>query len=80
MYRQLSPIALCLYLYLCGMPPPDLDLSPTGPTAHGLYVVDLPPLAEPVLVSRLHAWEVSVTSPAGEPGVQAAIDVHGDMP
>lgn len=80
MYRKLSPIALGLYVYLCGTPPPDLDLSPTWPTAHGPYAVDLPALAEPVPVNRLHAWKARGMSPSGQPALNAESSVDGGIP
>ncbi len=80
MLRTLAPIALCVHLWGCAAPPPDLDLSSTRPTARGTYVVALRPLAEPVPLNRLHAWEVRVTSPAGAPVVHADIEVDGGMP
>lgn len=55
MYRKLSPIALCFYLYLCGTPPPDPSLSPTWPIGRGLYVGGLSPRAGSVPLNQLHA-------------------------
>ena len=36
MLRTLAPIALCVHLWGCAAPPPDLDLSLTRPTDKGL--------------------------------------------
>jgi hypothetical protein len=60
--------------------PPDLDLSLTRTTMQKKYVVAIHPLADPIAINQMHAWEVKVTSPAGDPVLRAQIDVDGGMP
>jgi hypothetical protein len=61
-------------------PPPGLDLSLTRPTEQSKYIVELQPPAEPIRVNKIHAWEVKISSPAGEPISSARINVGGGMP
>jgi cytochrome c peroxidase len=64
----------------CMTPPPDLDLSLRRPTEQGKYVVTLQPPAVPPAINQIHAWRVSVASPAGTPVKAASIAVDGGMP
>jgi len=80
MYRKTLLTVLALQLSGCMTPPPDLDLSLTRVTAQKKYVVAIHPVAEPIAINQMHAWEVRVTSPAGAPVLQAQIDVDGGMP
>lgn len=69
-----------LMLAGCMTPPKDLDLSLQHPSAHQRFVVALHPRSEPVPLQTLHAWEVSVTTPDGQPVTHAQIDFDGGMP
>jgi hypothetical protein len=80
MLRTALLAGLALQLSGCMTTPPDLDLSLTRATLQKKYVVAIQPLADPIAINRMHAWEVKVTSPAGEPVLQAQIDVDGGMP
>jgi hypothetical protein len=60
--------------------PSDLDQSRSRPTDGQRYQVAIRPLAEPIPLQQMHAWEVKLTSPAGVPVLQAAIEVDGGMP
>ncbi|HEX6705583.1 MAG TPA: FixH family protein [Albitalea sp.] len=80
MFRKAVLTVLAIHLSGCMTPPPDLDLSLTRTTAQKKYVVAIQPLAEPIAINQMHAWEVKVTSPVGEPVLQARIDVDGGMP
>lgn len=82
MWKQF-PAALVLGATLAGCamtPPADLDVRTTRPTRAGRYLVSLQPLAAPVPLNRIHAWEVTVRTPEGTPVTQARIDVGGGMP
>ncbi len=64
----------------CMTPPQQLDLSLDRPTADGRYRVSLQPPAEAPAINQLHAWQVRLATPAGEPVAQARIGVDGGMP
>jgi hypothetical protein len=79
MLRKALSVVLAIQLSGC-MTPSKLDLSLNRPTLQKRYVVAMHPLAEPIAINRMHAWEVKVTSPAGDPVLHAQIDVDGGMP
>ena len=64
----------------CMSPPKDLDLALTRPTVDNKYVVTLLPPSKPAAINQLHAWQIQVVSPAGEPISNARIKVDGGMP
>ena len=64
----------------CVSPPNDLDLALTRPTAARKYIVALQPPAPPAAINQLHAWQVQLRTPAGEPVTHARIRVDGGMP
>jgi hypothetical protein len=74
------PLLALLVATGCSTPPPELDLSLRHPSAGGKFVVALQPPATPAAINQLHAWTVSVSSPAGVPVRQAHIVVDGGMP
>jgi hypothetical protein len=83
MKRLLTPalsLAVLAVTAGCMSPPKDLDLALTRPTADNKYVVTLQPPARPAAINQLHAWQVKLTSPAGEPVPNARIKVDGGMP
>jgi hypothetical protein len=80
LYRFTLALLLSLQLAGCMTPPTDLDLSLSRPTLQRKYMVAIHPLTEAIAINQLHPWEVQITSPAGEPVLQAHIDVDGGMP
>jgi YtkA-like len=64
----------------CMAATPEVDTSSTRLTLHNKYRVALRPLTPPVDVNKMHAWEIQLTSPAGEPVSRAQIAVDGGMP
>lgn len=64
----------------CMTPPTNLDLSLTRPTEQQLYTVDVAPPSEPIVINKMHAWEIMVRTRAGDPVSNARIDVGGGMP
>ena len=64
----------------CASPPQDLDLSLIKSTNRGHYVASLEPQKTPVPVGTMHAWTVTVTTPAGTPADNVAISIDGGMP
>jgi hypothetical protein len=75
---------ICALALLCAAcdtaPPPNLDLARTRSTEHHLYKVQIAPVAPPIVINKMHAWEIRVSGPKGEPVEQAAIAVSGGMP
>lgn len=76
----LLPLSLGLLLSACMTPPQNLDLSLSKPTAQNKYRVTIQPMVAAIPLNQLHAWQVEVRSPAGEPVLHARIDVDGGMP
>jgi hypothetical protein len=60
--------------------PGNLDLALDKPTAAGLYKAAIAPEANPVVVGSMHAWTVTVRTPAGSPVKVAKIGINGGMP
>ncbi len=60
--------------------PDGLDLALDKPTAAGLYKAAIAPQANPITVGAMHAWTVTVRTPAGVPVTVARIAVDGGMP
>jgi hypothetical protein len=61
-------------------PPPDLDLSLSKPTEHGLYVTSLASDLMPVPVGSIHSWTVKVTTADGRPADDVHVSIDGGMP
>lgn len=80
--RSSPAIALLASLALAGCmkPPASLDLSLNKSTEGQKYIVAIHPRVEAIAINRLHAWEVTVSSPDGAPVLHAHIDVDGGMP
>jgi len=76
----LLSLLLCLQLGACMTPPQNLDLSLSKPTVQDKYRVTLQPMVAAIAINQLHAWQVQVTSPSGEPVLHARIAVDGGMP
>ena len=64
----------------CMSVPTGLDTSLDRTTAHDKYRVTIRSLADPIAINKIHAWEVQLRTPAGEPVFGASIDVGGGMP
>ncbi len=60
--------------------PDNLDLALEKPTATGLYKAAIRPQANPIVVGSMHAWTVTVLTPAGAPVKAAKIAINGGMP
>jgi hypothetical protein len=60
--------------------PKDLDLSLQHASAQGRFVVAMLPPATGPAVNQMHAWQVKVVTPQGEPVSQAQIAFDGGMP
>jgi hypothetical protein len=71
---------IAAFLLGCASPPPDLDLSLSKPTSRGHYVAALEPEKTPIPLGTMHAWTVTVTTPAGTPAENVAISIDGAMP
>lgn len=61
-------------------PPDDLDVRLTKPSADGRYLVSLRPLEEHAAINHIHAWEIRVSTSAGQAVSDARIGVSGGMP
>lgn len=80
MKTLLSLLLLTASLSACMTPPTELDLALTRPSEQKKYLVAVRPLADPVPINQLHAWEIKLSTPGGEPVTQAQIGVDGGMP
>lgn len=72
--------ALLAVLSGCMTPPEGLNLATERASAHATYQVALHPVAAPVAINKLHAWEVVLRTAGGEPVTGAQITVGGGMP
>jgi hypothetical protein len=81
---RFSPFALATvavaFVAGCATPPKDLDLSLQQKTAAGRYVVALQPPEKQPAINQIHAWQIRLATPAGEPVRHARIRVDGGMP
>ncbi|MBX3620871.1 MAG: FixH family protein [Rhizobacter sp.] len=77
--RQSLSLLLLVAVAACSVPH-DLDLSLERRSEAGRYVVALQPPASAPALNQLHAWEVTVNTPDGQPVRHAHIDVDGGMP
>lgn len=75
-----AALAALLLVSACMSPPENLDTSLERPTAEGRYRIRLQPPASAPAINQMHAWEVSVATPDGQPVRQARIAVDGGMP
>ncbi|SPC06473.1 conserved exported hypothetical protein [Cupriavidus oxalaticus] len=70
----LTSLAACMPL------PSGLNLSLDRPTVHDKYHVAIYPPGEPIAINKLHAFEIRLRSPSGEPVSGARISIDGGMP
>ena len=61
-------------------PPPGLNLSLDRLTVQKKYEVVLQPVAQPLVVNKIHSWNVKLTTADGKPVPNARIAVDGGMP
>lgn len=76
----LLPLIAATALTACMSVPTGLNTSLDRTTAHDKYRVAIRSLADPIAINKIHAWEVQLRTPAGEPAFGASIDVGGGMP
>jgi hypothetical protein len=69
-----------LGLSACVSPPTGLDVTLKRPTVQKHYQAEIRPLEEPIALNKLHAWEIRLTQPSGQPVTGAKIAVDGGMP
>lgn len=76
----LAALAVVLLTAACGTPPTNLDVSLQHPSAAGKFMVRMTPPASGPAINQMHAWQVSVETPEGQPVTQATIGFDGGMP
>jgi len=84
MFRISVPIALiavafALLTTACATPK-DLDLTLQHPSSQGKFVVRMEPPAEGPAINQMHAWQVRLATPEGQPVSRAKIAFDGGMP
>lgn len=77
---RLLPLLAAALLAGCMAPPRDLDLSLARPTAQAHYRAELASLAVPITLNKLHAWDLKLTRPDGQPVLGAQVKIDGGMP
>ena len=60
--------------------PKDLDLSLEHASAQGRFVVAMQPPATGPAINQMHAWQVKLVTPDGEPVSRATVAFDGGMP
>jgi hypothetical protein len=79
-FSTLLPAISCVAMTACSAPPVDLNTSLERTTQEGRYVLRLQPPATAPAINQLHAWQVKVSTPDGQPVSHAQIGVDGGMP
>lgn len=64
----------------CMSPPFGLDVARERVTAQQHYQVAINPVTEPIVIGKLHSWEVSVKQASGQPLTGVKILIDGGMP
>ena len=80
MLRLLMVALFMVLLAGCMSPPAGLNLATERLSANEKYRVEIHPLAQPVAINKLHAWEIALHTPAGLAVEHAQIEVGGGMP
>lgn len=83
MYQKIVSVFAIIVLLVtsaCAVPPKQLDLSLSRPTAGQKFVVTLVPPTPPAPLHRMHSWQIRLASPDGQPIRGARIDIDGGMP
>lgn len=57
-----------------------LDLSTTRFSAHKVFKVSFKSKLDPIVIARMHRWELKVETPDGRPVTGALITIDGGMP
>jgi hypothetical protein len=66
---------------MTGTPSPSsLDLSSTRFSAHKVFKVSFTSRLDPIVIDRMHSWELKVETPDGQPVSGAQITIDGGMP
>ena len=60
--------------------PEHLDLSLQHASSQGRFVVEMQPPATGPAINQMHAWQVRLATPDGQPVSQAHIAIDGGMP
>jgi len=76
----LAALAVTTLTTACSSLPTDLDLSLRHPSSQGKFMVQMEPPAAWPAINQMHAWQVRVHKPDGEPVSKAAIAFDGGMP
>ncbi|NEX62385.1 FixH family protein [Noviherbaspirillum galbum] len=80
LHATIASLAVSAALIGCMTPPQDLNLATERPTDKGKYVAAIKPVSAPIVINKMHAWEIKLNDAAGEPVTQARIAVGGGMP
>ncbi len=75
----IAAVVLAAY-FMMMTPPADLDLSRSKASAKGIYSVAIEPVGGTFTQNEMHAWVVTIRTPAGGPVTGATIAVDGGMP
>ena len=75
----LTAVAFALLTTACATPK-NLDLTLQHPSSQGKFVVRMEPPAEGLAINEMHAWQVRLATPEGQPVSQAKISFAGGMP
>jgi hypothetical protein len=60
--------------------PSSLDLSTTRFSANKVFKVSFKSRLDPIVIDRMHSWELKVETPEGRPVTGAQITIDGGMP
>jgi hypothetical protein len=75
----LTAVAFALLTTACATPK-DLDLTLQHPSSQGKFVVRMEPPAAGPAINQMHAWQVRLATPEGQPVSRAKIAFDGGMP
>lgn len=76
----LTAVAFAFLATACATPPKDLDLTLQHPSSQGKFVVRMEPPAAGPAINQMHAWQVRLATPEGQPVSRATIAFDGGMP
>jgi hypothetical protein len=84
MFRLSAPTALAAVTFAlltaaCATPK-DLDLTLQHPSSEGKFVVRMDPPTTGPAINQMHAWQVRLATPEGQPVSRASIAFDGGMP
>lgn len=83
MFKRLTTIvattAIAVLATACATPK-ELDLSLEHASSQGRFTVAMVPPAAGPAINQMHAWQVKLATPQGEPVSQAKIAFEGGMP